>query len=292
MPLFRNPLRSEPKSKPEVKSTPLPSVRQSASSLFEQSKAALRARDIDHAYQLFMRAYAQSCDDAHAGSESDAGIMRVNDPKGWLAMLHRAGEKIKALSVDTAIRDQLLRVVNHESAETEQLLARYRRQLENRDAQDRLMRAVDYSLKVRQAGGALEERDFDEMQIAALEAAYLDPRNPLLLMALSQTKLVRDLTAAKPIRSGTEAIPSAPPASEKELKERDTVSARKALVQGTRKTNDLDRLASGIHPSEKAKRQQELASKTWQLLRRVESSWRERSGRGVPVPGTSASRRR
>ena len=111
VPLFRNPLRSEPKSKPEVKSTPLPSVRQSASSLFEQSKAALRARDINHAYQLFMRAYAQSCDDAHAGSESDAGIMRVNDPKGWLAMLHRAGEKIKALSVDTAIRDQLLRVV-------------------------------------------------------------------------------------------------------------------------------------------------------------------------------------
>ena len=151
-----------------------------------------------------------------AHSESNARAMRATDPKGSLAILEQARKKVETADVDAASRDQLLRGVDRAIAETKQVIAQNRPQIELNEKNDRIRQEVARQQQVRvevqqkiamlidQFNRMEDEQRYAEAEVVAKQAAELAPNDPVVTQVLWQAKFIRRYQEAKSIQSQKE----------------------------------------------------------------------------------------
>ena len=152
-----------------------------------------------------------------AQRESSARAMRQNgDPVGALDALNKARQDVEASELDAATREKLLISVNRAIAETEQIIAQNRPQLELAAHNKQVLRDYDREQKVRaevqdkvailidQEQKLLDSQHFEEAELAAKQAYDLDPKNPVTNQALWQAKFARRFAESKAIESAKE----------------------------------------------------------------------------------------
>ncbi len=148
-----------------------------------------------------------------AHRESNARAMRATDPKGALMILQEARKKVEmSTGLEPAVRDQFLRNVDRAIAETNQVIAQNRPQIELNDKNNRIRQDVERQQRVKvevQTKVALlidqfnrleEEQRFAEAVEIAKKAQELDPTNPVVNQALTEAKLIRNFREAKAIQ--------------------------------------------------------------------------------------------
>jgi general secretion pathway protein D len=85
-----------------------------------------------------------------AHRESNARAMRATDPKGALANLEETRKKVEMTAgLDPAVRDQFLRSVDRAIAETKQVIAQNRPQIELNDKNNRIRQDVERQQRVK-----------------------------------------------------------------------------------------------------------------------------------------------
>jgi len=147
-----------------------------------------------------------------AHRESNARAMRATDPKGALAMLEEARKKVQAAGLDPAIRDQFLRSVDRAIAETQQVIAQNRPQIELADKNNRIQQDVQRQQQVKvevqtkvamlidKYNRLMEEQRYAEAVVVAKQAGELAPNDPVVNQVLLQSKLARNFNEAIAIR--------------------------------------------------------------------------------------------
>lgn len=152
-----------------------------------------------------------------ARRESAARAMRQNgDPIGAMEILKKARQDVEASGLDAQTRARLLANVDRAIAETEQIIAQNRPQLEQAARNNQVRRDQDRDQKVRvevqekvallidQERKLLDEQRYEEAELAAKQANDLDPKNPVTTQALWHAKFARRLAESKAIESAKE----------------------------------------------------------------------------------------
>jgi general secretion pathway protein D len=151
-----------------------------------------------------------------AHKEANARAMRESDPKGSLALLEEARKNVEAAGLDNANRDQLLRRVDRAIAETRQFIEQNRPQIELAEKNRRIQQDVErqqrakvevqekLALKIDEFNRLMDERRYEEAQVAANQAAELDPKNPVVVQIQWQAKFVRRFMNYKAIQDEKE----------------------------------------------------------------------------------------
>ncbi len=151
-----------------------------------------------------------------AHKESNARAMREKDPKGALAMLEDARKSVEAAGLDNSVRDQLLRRVDRGIGETKQFIEQNAPQIElaekNRHIQQEVERqqrtkvevSEKLAMKIDEFNHLMDERRYEEAQVAANQAVELDPKNPVVVQIQWQAKFVRRFMNAKAIEAEKE----------------------------------------------------------------------------------------
>ena len=128
-------------------------------------------------------------------------------------ILQEARKKVEmSTGLEPAVRDQFLRNVDRAIAETNQVIAQNRPQIELNDKNNRIRQDVERQQRVKvevQTKVALlidqfnrleEEQRFAEAVEIAKKAQELDPTNPVVNQALTEAKLIRNFREAKAIQ--------------------------------------------------------------------------------------------
>jgi general secretion pathway protein D len=151
-----------------------------------------------------------------AHKESNARAMREADPKGALALLEEARKNIQAAGLDSATHDQLMRRVDRAIGETKQFIEQNRPQIELAEKNRRIEQDIDrqqrtkvevgekLAMKIDEFNKLMDEQRYEEAQVAANQAAELDPKNPIVVQIQWQSKFVRRFMNAKAIESDKE----------------------------------------------------------------------------------------
>ena len=125
-----------------------------------------------------------------AHKEANARAMRESDPKGSLALLEEARKNVEAAGLDSSTRDQLLRRVDRAIAESRQFIEQNRPQIELAEKNRRIQQEVErqqrtkvevgekLAMKIDEFNRLMDEQRYEEAQVAANQAADLDPRIP------------------------------------------------------------------------------------------------------------------
>ncbi len=148
-----------------------------------------------------------------AHRESTARVMRATDPKGALAILQEARKKVEMTAgLDPPIRDQFLRSVDRAIAETNQVIAQNRPQIElnekntrvDQDVQRRQRVKVEVqekiAMKCDEYNRLVEEQRYAEAVQVAKQASELAPREPVVIQMLAEAKLIQNFREAEAIR--------------------------------------------------------------------------------------------
>jgi general secretion pathway protein D len=151
-----------------------------------------------------------------AHKEANARAMRESNPKGSLALLEEARKNVEAVGLDSPTRDQLLRRVDRAIAETKQFIEQNRPQIELAEKNRRIQQEVErqqrakvevgekLALKIDEFNRLMDEQRWEEAQVAANQAAELDPNNPVVVQIQWQAKFVRRFMNAKAVESAKE----------------------------------------------------------------------------------------
>lgn len=144
--------------------------------------------------------------------ETNAEKMREADPKGAMALLEQAREKVASASLDPTARDQLLRRVdrkitdlkqyieqNHARIDLDQRNRQVRAQIDrdremNLNTQDKLAQMVE------EYNQLMKEQRFAEAEVVAKRAVELDPKNPLSQQLVINAKLIRSYNNSMQVR--------------------------------------------------------------------------------------------
>lgn len=151
-----------------------------------------------------------------SNQEAKARAMRETDPKGALVILQEAKTKVASCGLDATVRDSLVRHVDRAITETEQYIEQNRPQLDLAEKNDRTRQDVErerrskveikekIALKIDEFNRLMDEQKYEEAQVAAKQAADLDPKDPVVVQVLWQAKLARRLNQAKAIEADAE----------------------------------------------------------------------------------------
>ena len=148
-----------------------------------------------------------------AHRESNARAMRATDPKGALAILQEARKKVEMTAgLEPAIRDQFLRSVDRAIAETNQVIAQNRPQIELNEKNNRIQQDVERRQRVKvevqtklailcdEYNVLVDEQRYAEAVQKAKQAAMLAPNDPIVKQLLAESKLVQNFREAEAIR--------------------------------------------------------------------------------------------
>ena len=149
-----------------------------------------------------------------AHRESNARAMRATDPKGALAILQEARKKVEMTAgLEPAVRDQFLRSVDRAIAETNQVIAQNRPQIELNEKNNRVQQDVERRQRVKlevqtklallidEYNVLLDEQRYPEAVQKAKQAATLAPQEPIVKQVLAESKLIQNFREAEAIRN-------------------------------------------------------------------------------------------
>jgi len=134
--------------------------------------------------------------------EANARATRESDAKGALILLEDGRKKVEAAGLEPTARDQLLRRVDRAIAETKQYLEENRPRLELADKNNRTRQDIEregrvkletqekIALLVDKFNQLRDEQRYEEAQVAAKQAAELDPNNPIAQQLLTDAKFM------------------------------------------------------------------------------------------------------
>jgi general secretion pathway protein D len=149
--------------------------------------------------------------------QSTARKMCEKDPKGALALLEQARKKVESSGLEPAYRDQLLRRVDRDLADTQRFIEQNgpRIELASHNEQVRQDLARDQKSKgdmqqklaalVDEYNRKLDEHSYAEAEVIAKKAAELAPREPVAMLMLHQSKVNRELDRQRQMRDAKEA---------------------------------------------------------------------------------------
>jgi len=144
--------------------------------------------------------------------ETNAEKMREADPKGAMALLEQARERVVNASLEPPAREQILRRVdrkindlkeyieqNHARIDLDQRNREVRAQIDreremNLNTQDKLARMVE------EYNQLMKEQRFAEAEVVAKRAVELDPKNPLAQQLVINAKLIRSYNNSMQVR--------------------------------------------------------------------------------------------
>ena len=133
----------------------------------------------------------------------------------WLCWKTRR-RRLRIAGLEPAARERLTRQVDRAIADTKQFIDQNRPQLELAEKNNRTRQEVDreqrtkvvvqekLALLVNDCNRLMDEQRYEEAQVAAKQAADLDPKNPVVVQLLWQTKFVRRYMEAKAIKDQQE----------------------------------------------------------------------------------------
>ncbi len=148
--------------------------------------------------------------------ESRAHQVMEKDPKAALAMLEEARKKVETASLDSPIREQLLRRVERSLGEVQKFVDDNRARIEleekNRAVTEGVQQSKQHTLEIQEKlaqmvdeyNTLMREQRFEEAEVLAKRAAELDPKNPLTIQLVTESKLIRQYMASLNIQSDKE----------------------------------------------------------------------------------------
>ena len=128
--------------------------------------------------------------------------MRDTDPKGALSLLEEGRKKVEASGLEPATRDQLLRRADRAIGETRQFIEENQPRLDLADKNNGARQDIERDARVKQEtkekvavlvdkfNQLRDEQRYEEAQVAAKQAAELDPNNPVAQQLLTEAKFL------------------------------------------------------------------------------------------------------
>ncbi len=138
-----------------------------------------------------------------AHSASQARGMQEKDPKGAVALLKQARQKVESSGLEPTSQQQLLRRIDRHIADTEQFIEQNRPRIEleerNQQVRDEMERDQRVNLEIQEKIALLiddfnrkvDEQRYAEAEVLAKRAAELDADNPVVRQVVWTAKLLR-----------------------------------------------------------------------------------------------------
>jgi general secretion pathway protein D len=151
-----------------------------------------------------------------AYQESNAERLRETDPKGALAVLEETRQNVAASGLEPTARDQLLRRLDRDLADTQRFIEENRPRIEldenNRRTREEIERGREMkldlqdkiSVMVKEYNRLVDEQNFDAAEVVAKRVKELDPQNPFAEQLVMNAKLLRRLDANAALRDNKE----------------------------------------------------------------------------------------
>ncbi len=148
--------------------------------------------------------------------EANARAMRETDPKGALSLLEEGRKKVEGSGLEPAARDQLLRRADRAIGETKQFIEENQPRLDLADKNNNTRQEIDREARVKQEtkekvavlvdkfNQLRDEQRYEEAQVAAKQAAELDPNNPVAQQLLTEAKFLYRVMSNNALRDSKE----------------------------------------------------------------------------------------
>jgi general secretion pathway protein D len=148
--------------------------------------------------------------------EANARAMRETDPKGALSSLEEGRKKVEQAGLEPGARDQLLRRADRAIGETKQYIDENQPRLDLAEKNNNVRQEVDRDRRVKQEtkekiaqkldefNRLRDEQRYEEAQIAARQAAELDPNDPVAQQLLTDAKFLYRVTSNNALREKKE----------------------------------------------------------------------------------------
>lgn len=148
--------------------------------------------------------------------EANAEKMREADPKGAIALLEQAREKIANSGLEPVARDQMFRRVDRKIADLKQYVDQNRSRIDlderNNQVRNQIDREREQNLNtqdklaqmVEEYNQLMKEQRFAEAEVVAKRAVELDPKNPLAQQLVLNAKIIRSYNNSMQIRAEKE----------------------------------------------------------------------------------------
>ncbi|MGA2059933.1 MAG: hypothetical protein ABSG67_05585 [Thermoguttaceae bacterium] len=148
--------------------------------------------------------------------EANARAMRETDPKGALSSLEEGRKKVEQAGLEPGARDQLLRRADRAIGETKQYIDENQPRLDLAEKNNNTRQDIERDMRVKQEtkekiaqkldefNRLRDEQRYEEAQIAAKQAAQLDPNDPVAQQLLTDAKFLYRVTSNNALREKKE----------------------------------------------------------------------------------------
>ncbi len=148
--------------------------------------------------------------------EANARAMRESDPKGALSLLEEGRKKVEQAGLEPGARDQLLRRADRAIGEIKQYVDENQPRLDLAEKNNHTRQDIEREARVKQEtkekiaqkidefNRLRDEQRYEEAQIAAKQAAELDPNNPVTQQLLTDAKFLYRVTSNNALRDKKE----------------------------------------------------------------------------------------
>jgi len=148
------------------------------------------------------RLYQQVAMDV-AHQETEAKAIRETDPRGAMALLQEARQRVETAGLEPIARDRMLARVDRSLAEMQRYIEENRARIDLEDRNRRTREEIErerqmtldiqekLALLVEQFNQLIDEERFAEAEVVAKRAAELDPKNPMSTQLLTTSRLIR-----------------------------------------------------------------------------------------------------